>query len=211
MRNLLLFITFLVGGCVSIQTSVTAFHELPDSLAGVTFSIVPSKEQEGSLEFKNYANLVKSELKQQGMVEAPFNEAKYAIFMSYGIDNGRQIVLSYPVFGQTGSSYSYTSGTITSTGNNSTYSGITSNAPSYGVVGSGMSSDTIYTRFLYIDIIDIAQSRNGKIHKVYEGRAISSGASNELAIVMPTIVKSIFVDFPGESGKTKKIVLHPEK
>jgi hypothetical protein len=49
-----------------------------------------------------------------------------------------------------------------------TYSGTTYNTPTYGVVGSGTSSDTIFTRYLNIDIIDITNSGNGKVKKVYE-------------------------------------------
>jgi hypothetical protein len=65
MRNMLLTLVFtLLAGCVSfdsfIETKVSAFHELEPSLSGVTYTLVPSKEQEGSLEFQYYAKLVKA-------------------------------------------------------------------------------------------------------------------------------------------------------
>ena len=91
------------------------------------------------------------------MTEAPFNQAKYAIFMFYGIDDGKQVVSSYPIFGQTGTSSSYTTGTVTSYGNTATYRGTTNKTPTYGVVGSGASTDTVFKRYLNIDIIDIRQ------------------------------------------------------
>lgn len=190
MRNikLCIFFTLFVGCASFIETKVSAFHELEPSLSGVTYSLVPSKEQEGSLEFQSYAKLVKFELEKRGMLEAPFNQAKYAIFMFYGIDNGKEVISSYPIFGQTGTKSSYTTGTVTSYGNMATYSGTTYNTPTYGVVGSGMWSDTIFTRYLNIDIIDITNSGNGKVRKVYEGKAVSSGSSGQLAPVMPAIV-----------------------
>ena len=90
MRNILLTLVFaLLAGCASfdeprfVETKVTAFHELEPSLSGVTYALVPSKEQEGSLEFQSYAKLVKVELEKRGMTEAPFDQAKYAIFMTY--------------------------------------------------------------------------------------------------------------------------------
>jgi hypothetical protein len=165
----------------------------------VTYTLVPSKEQEGSLEFQYYAKLVKAELEKRGMTEAPYDQAKYAIFMTYGIDNGKEVISSYPIFGQTGTSRSYTTGTVTSYGNMATYSGTTHNTPTYGVVGFDTSSDTVFTRYLNIDIIDIAKSGNGKVKKVYEGKAISSGSTGQLAPVMPAIIKSVFEDFPGKS------------
>ena len=205
MRNIISALVFaLFVGCASfIETKVSAFHELEPSLSGVTYALVPTMEQEGSLEFQSYAKLVKVELKKRGMTEAPFNQAKYAIFMFYGIDNGKEVISSYPIFGQTGTSSSYTTGTVTSYGNMATYSGTTHNTPTYGVVGSGTSSDTIFTRYLNIDIIDITNSGNGKEKKVYEGKAISSGSSGQLAPVMPAIVKSVFEDFPGKSGVSR--------
>jgi len=210
MRNILITLVFaLLAGCASfdeprfVETKVTAFHELEPSLSGVTYALVPSKEQEGSLEFQSYAKLVKVELEKRGMTEAPFDQAKYAIFMTYGIDNGKEVISSYPIFGKTGTSSSYTTGTVTSYGNMARYSGTTYNTPTYGVVGWGTRSDTVFTRYLNIDIIDIAKSGNGKVKKVYEGKAISSGSSGQLAPVMPAIVKSVFEDFPGKSGASR--------
>jgi len=137
------------------------------------------------------------------MIEAPFDKAKYAIFMFYGIDDGKQVVSSYPIFGQTGTSSSYTTGTITSYGNTASYSGTTYQTPTYGVVGSGTRTDTVFTRYLNIDIIDIAKSGDGKVQKVYEGKAVSSGSSGQLAPVMPAIVRSVFEDFPGKTGTSR--------
>ncbi|WP_101048068.1 DUF4136 domain-containing protein [Macromonas nakdongensis] len=201
MRSLVLaFLFTLLVGCATVETKVSAFHELEQSLSGVTYTLIPTKEQEGSLEFQSYAKLVMAELDKRGMIEAPLNQAKLAIFMSYGIDDGKQVISSYPIFGQTGSSSSYTTGRITSYGNTASYSGTTYKTPTYGVVGSGTSTSTIFSRYLHIDIIDVIKSGNGKIHKVYEGKAVSSGSSDQLAPVMPAIVRSVFEDFPGKSG-----------
>ena len=205
MRSAVIALLFaLLSGCASfVETRVSAFHELEQPLSGITYALVPSKEQEASLEFQSYAKLVKSELGKRGMIEAPIDKAKYAIFMFYGIDDGKQVVTSYPIFGQTGTGSSYTTGTITSYGNTASYSGTTYKTPTYGVVGSGTSTGTVFTRYLNIDIIDIAKSGNGKVHKVYEAKAASSGSSGQLAPVMPAIVKSVFEDFRGKSGASR--------
>jgi len=206
MRNIVLIpLLVLLGGCATVETRVSAFHELESSLSGVPYVLIPTREQESSLEFQSYANLVKSELGKRGMTETPFDQAKYAIYIFYGIDDGKQVVSTYPIFGQTGTASSYTTGTVTTYGNTASYSGTTYKTPSYGIVGSGASTDTVFKRYLNIDIIDIAKSGNGKAQKVYEGKAISSGSSGQLAPVMPAIIRSVFEDFPGKSGASRTI------
>lgn len=205
MRSIVFALLFaLLSGCTTlIETKVSAFHELVQPLSGVTYALVPTKEQEGSLEFQSYAKIVKSELEKRGLTEAPFNQAKYAIFMFYGSSDGKQVISSYPIFGQTGTRSSYTTGTVTSYGNTASYSGTTYKTPTYGVVGSGTTTNTVFTHYLNIDIIDIAKSSNGKIQKMYEGKANSSGASDQLAPVMPAIIRSVFEEFPGKSGVSR--------
>lgn len=204
--RILVFVLLVVmlSGCGTfVETKVSAFHELQEPLTGTTYILIPTKEQEGNLEFQTYAKLVMIELQKRGMTEAPFHQAKYAIFIFYGIDQGKQIVSSYPIFGQTGTSSSYTTGTVTSYGNTASYSGRTYTTPTYGVVGSGTRTDTIFKRYFNLDIVDIAKSGNGKIQKIYEGKAISSGSDDQLAQVMPAIVRSVFEDFPGKSGASR--------
>lgn len=89
MRNTVVALLFaLLSSCASfVETRVSSFHELERPLSGVTYALIPSKEQEASLEFQSYAKLIKSELGKRGLIEAPFDKAKYAIFMFYGIDN----------------------------------------------------------------------------------------------------------------------------
>lgn len=198
------FLFLLLSGCAHVKTSVSAFHEMQQPLNGATYVITPTKDQENSLEFQSYANLVKIELNKKGMIESQASVARYVFFMYYGIDGGRQVISSTPMFGQTGIGSSTTRGTITSYGNTATYNGKTYNNPTYGIVGSDIESSTEFTRYLYIEIVDTMKSLNGKVQKVYEGKAISSGSSSQLAPVMPAIIKSMFEDFPGTSGATRK-------
>ena len=38
----------------------------------------------------------------------------------------------------------------------------------------------------------------------YEGRVKSSGSSEEIAVVLPSMIEALFKDFSGHSGETKK-------
>ena len=224
----------LLSGCVAVQ--VSSFHELEKPLSGTTYAFVPIKEQDGSLEFKTYAKLVKAELDKRGMVETTREQAQYAILMTYGVDDGKQVVSSYPIYGQTGTvssstvrpyvpsinaGSSRTTGTITSYGGNiASYSSTTTYTPdwssrlfpssditftpTYGIVGSGTKTTTEYARNLSILIVDNTMSSDSKPHYVYKGIATSSGSTNQLAQIMPAMVSSVFEDFPGKSGSSKK-------
>lgn len=194
----------LLSGCTTlVHTRVSAFHELEQPLSGATYMFVPVKEQEGNLEFKTYARLIKAELHKRGMIETAYDQATFAIFMSYGIDDGKQVVSSYPIYGQTGTGNSYTTGRVTSYGNTASYSGTTYRTPTFGIVGSGTRIDTVYARYLKISIVDNAKSGEGKLHYVYEGTAISSGQTGQLVPIMPAMVRSVFEDFPGKSGASR--------
>jgi len=78
--------------------------------------------------------------------------------------------------------------------------------PTYGVVGTGVTSQTQYTRVLRLDIVDKQALAEGNIKKLYEGKVVSSGSSSQVAQVLPTMVKTLFEDFPGKSGNTRTSV-----
>lgn len=207
-RLLLIFtLTFLTGCAGVVQSNVAVFHELPAMLAKVKYAAIPFKDQQGSLEHKSYERLIKEELAKRGFVEALTEDADVVMFFSYGIDSGKEVVSSYPIIGQTGTSSRYTSGTVTSYGNYATYSGTTYRNPTYGVVGSSVKSDTEYTRFLKVELFQNPVLANGNLKTIYEAKVISSGSSNQVAEVMPTMIKALFEDFPGKSGSTRKTEL----
>jgi hypothetical protein len=64
-------------------------------------------------------------------------------------------------------------------------------------------SQTEYTRVLRLDIVDKQALAEGNIKKLYEGKVVSSGFSDQLAKVLPEMVKALFEDFPGQSGSTR--------
>jgi hypothetical protein len=63
--------------------------------------------------------------------------------------------------------------------------------------------ETQYTRVLRLDIVDKQALAEGNIKKLYEGKVVSSGFSDQLTKVLPETVKALFEDFPGQSGSTR--------
>ena len=175
---------------------------------GVTYAFVRSKQQDGSLEHKAYEDMVRQHLSKRGFREVPVAQADLAVFLSYEIDNGREVISSYPIFGQTGVASSYTYGNVyRSYGGSASYSGTTTYTPTYGIVGTGTTSDTVFTRKVQLDMLARPLLDQDKVSKVYECRVVSSGSSSQLNLVMPYLIESLFQDFPGNSGTTKTVTL----
>lgn len=206
-----LLIAFTLAGCetlgeeepLRVESNVEVFHQLKPSSV-VSYNVMPFKEQEGKLEYATYADKIREQLNAKGFVEAPSEKADVVVFIEYGIDDGKAVVSSYPIWGQTGVASSTTYGNVTTYGNTGTYSGSTYNIPSYGVVGSGTSTDTVYKRYLKMEMVDNkVYLASKKFKNIYEAKVVSVGSSNSLTLIMPYMIRSLFDEFPGESGTTK--------
>jgi hypothetical protein len=150
---------------------------------------------------------VATQLESKGLIAAPVSDANYLVFLTYSIDDGRQVAFSYPIFGQTGIASTNTQGTIKTTGNQATYSATTNYTPTYGMVGSGTGVRTNYKRIARLEILNKAALEVNSIKKIYEGEVTSSGSTGELSAVMPTLLKALLKDFPGESGRSNVVEL----
>ena len=84
--------------------------------------------------------------------------------------------------------------------------GTTTYTPTYGVVGTGTTSYTRYTRYLSLDIIDKDSTLSeDKINRVYEAKVISSGSTSQLPEIVPVMIEALFEEFPGKSGSTRTV------
>jgi Domain of unknown function (DUF4136) len=201
MKNLLVATVLLamLSGCALLRSQVAVVHQLPKDLSGTTYVMIPFKEQEGRLDHKAYEETVRQELNAKGFRETTVDQAQTVVFFAYGIDTGRGVVSSYPIIGQTGV---ITCSTFDGTPHSYSCSD-SSPLPTYGVVGTRETSQTEYTRVLRLDIVEKQALAEGNIKKLYEGKVVSSGFSGQLVQVLPTMVKALFEDFPGQSGTTR--------
>lgn len=206
MRNVLFVLVLLLfSGCAKyVETDISVFHELKPPLSGMTYALVPSDEQAESLEFQSYATMLKSQLSKYGMIERPYATAKYAVYLSYGVEGGKQIISSYPVYGQTGLSASFATRRIVTRDNRSSLVGVTYYTPMYGMVGTETRSSLVFPVYVYLDITEKASESGGAERKVYEARAFSYGETGVLSSIMPAIIRSLFKDFPGKNGTFRK-------
>jgi hypothetical protein len=206
----LLVLAALLAGCAStVTTQVTPFHELTGSLEGQRFVIVPTPEQQSSLEFGTYADLVREALVARGLVDAGTNRDSADLGVS----------IAYEVIGRAPGMRSGTSGHV---GIGAGSGGFSMGGIGFGIgfpVGGGSSSDANFQRTLQvrIDRLGMASApapaasppalpgQAGPPSRVFEARAISEGPSASIAPVMAAMVRAIFDDFPGQSGKTRVV------
>lgn len=200
----------LLTGCTTttVLSHVTVFHEFSTTPQDIKYAFVRSSNQEDSLEHKAYEQMVREQLNRRGFQEVPVGQATVVMFLSYQIDDGKTVISSYPIFGQTGVTGSQTYGNIYSTSRGTaSFSATTTYTPSIGVVGTGSQSDLQYTRKVQLDILDRQRLDNGSVAKIYEGKVTSVGSSSQLNRVMPYMLRSLFQEFPGKSGATTDIEL----
>jgi hypothetical protein len=198
----------IVGACMQIRTQITRFHHMPAAGSGETFAVVPLKDQAGSLEWEQHADLVAQQLTSRGYLRvAQPLDAKYAVLFSYAIDRGKTSISEVPIFGQTGGGVTTFSGSASGMVGGTPYSGFTSGSaytqPTYGEIGSELVRTTTFTRAVELEIFDVPQTLASSAPvKTFEATAGSAGSSGSLAIVMPAMIAAVFKDFPGKSGET---------
>lgn len=208
----LLLAASVLSGCATLRSDITEFHSLPPQAESLSYTVLPArKELNGSLEFETYAEQVRRGMRAKGFrVVEPGAPADLIAFLDYGIDRGRQEVSTYsiPQWGVKGYSGARTTGTVSTYGNTSYLNATTTATPIYGVTGytQGVSSSRVFTRNVYLDVVDLrGWEPNQPLKNVYQGRLRSEGSCGNIAAVMPALIDALLKDFPGQSGKTRRV------
>lgn len=185
-----------ISGCASsFKSDVSAWHQLPQP-NGESFVIVAKDDgKAASLEFAHYAEMVSIWLQRIGYVPAQTSQRPdLVVRMDYGMSDARSDVRSTGGIGHIGYGYGpYAWG----------------NGPyGYGYYdGPDIRTVALYARYFEMDI-----ARNGtQGPNLYESKVVSEGRNNRLEEVMPLLIDSMFVEFPGPSGITRRVVLDPEQ
>ena len=191
-----------------LPTQVSRFQAMP-APSGQTFYVQPANERDrGGLEFRRYADMVARAMADEGFTPAgSAAQASLIVSLDYGVDNGRTEVRSfgsgfgggYGGFGYGGFGRPYYS----------RFGGLRSSFfygfgdPFYDGFGGGsnISSYTVYTSFLDVDI----RRRDGQ--SVFEGTAKARSRTDELQALVPPLVEALFTGFPGRSGETVRITV----
>jgi hypothetical protein len=203
-----------LGGCATgLPTQVSRFQALP-APAGQSFVLqAADPEDRGGLEFSRYADLVRRHMIAQGYSEASsLQSASLIVSLGYGVDDGRQQVVTRPALGYSrfglGGGFGYRPywsrfggyGRLRSPfyyGWNDNFWG--------GGFGDEVDVYTVYTSFLDMEI------RRPDGQSVFEGLARARSRTDELNVLVPNLIEAMFTGFPGNNGETVKITVAPER
>lgn len=211
-------VPMLLAGLAACATpfnaNVTRFQTQLPAPQGQTFAVVAEDPAlAGGLEFSQYASLVSAQMQRLGYAPASSPEAaNLLVRFDYGVDRGRERVrrsgfadpFYSPWHGY--SPYRYRGGF-----GHRRYPGFYRGGPwAFGFhdpfFDSGIDSYTVYTSG-----IDVKIDRAADRTRLFEGKAEALSTSNRLQYLVPNLVEAMFTDFPGDSGRTVRISVAPEK
>ena len=196
-------LSLLLSGCAAVvRSNVTAFNEWPTDLTDKSYVFVHTPAQTNDLEYRNYENLVSIELQRLGFVQTTAGVRSHLeVAINYGI-TARDVHTLTPVVIDPGWYGTPFYGP-----------GWWSRSPFYGpyydpfwhyppIVGQQESIYQLFTRRLNITI-----TRTNNAKKLYDVTVTSEGKINALSAIMPYLVRSAFIDFPGKSGVPRRVEL----
>lgn len=198
-----LFGVVMVAGCANeITSDVTRFHTL-SAPAGETVMVVPKDEEKlGSLEFREYAQLIGDKLGSLGYRPVQSGATPdLLVKVDYEVDEGRTQ--------QARGGYGYGGYGYGGYGHFGHHGFGHHGYGGYGYGGSGGYGGyayTVYTRKLEIDIV-----RQGSSEMIFEGVVDSVGRNKHLNEVMSYLVQAMFDGFPGEHGVTHRVTVEIPK
>jgi hypothetical protein len=200
------FALLSLSACATgLPTQVQRFQMMP-APQGQSFVVQPKqRDDEGSLEFAQYAGLIRQNLINLGYTEASSAQsASFVVEVDYGVDNGRERVVARPdPFGPGWGSPYYSRFGYFGRYRSPFFWGW--HDPFWGG-GYDIDSYTVYTSFLDVDIRRTADGQS-----LFEGVAQARSRSNELPELVPNLVEAMFTNFPGNSGETVRITVMPER
>ncbi|HEX8585156.1 MAG TPA: DUF4136 domain-containing protein [Allosphingosinicella sp.] len=170
-------------------------------------------EDRGGLEFSQYAELVRRHMIAQGYTEAPSrNAATLVVSVDYGVDEGRQQVVTTPGFSQFGYGawgpyrprYSRFGGYY---GRRSPFYSGWNDPFWYSPFGGGYDDIDVYTTYTSFLDLDIRRASDGQ--SVFEGTAKARSRTDDLRSLVPNLVEAMFTGFPGNSGEQVRITIPP--
>lgn len=201
------------------RADVSRFQTQLPPPQGESFAVVAEDPAlAGGLEFAHYADYVAAEMQELGYARAASPEdATLLVRFDYGVDNGREKIVSSPGFYSDpfySSWYSYRPVVYRGRGGHAHVAYVPTGAWGYGwnpgYFGYGGLGRDIDSYTVYTSGIEIKIDRAATGERLFEGKAQAVSTSNRLQYLVPNLVEAMFTDFPGNSGETVRISIKPE-
>ncbi len=200
----------LAACATPFKADVSRFQELP-APQGQSFVVkAADANDQGGIEFGQYASLVAGEMLEMGYVQAPSgSRADMTVILDYGVDDGKERTVVRrdpfydPYWGYGGFYRPY----VVRTRRGARYISGYYDPFLFGGFNRPYDIDsfTVYTSGL-----DMTIERNSDGKRLFEGKAEAKSRSNKLPYLVPNLVEAMFTGFPGNSGETVRISVAPE-
>jgi hypothetical protein len=194
-------VAFLAACASPITAKVTSFNQWPLDAAGASFSFIRPADALNDLEQQAYEGQVQTELEKLGLKRAaPGQVGRIQVDVITG--NGtRNKQFREPVYRD---NYIYHPPYRDAAGN--VYAGFW--APDqFGsrYVGDRTVTRTVQVSNLRLRLLDAQGNTPGKPRAVFESRAVYEGSNEDLATLVPFLVRAVFNDFPGQNGRVRTV------
>lgn len=195
-------VALLLGGCATtIRSDVTTFQQWPATITDKSYAFEAPPPQDDTLEYHSYQDLVRAELKALGFTEAPGKPALTVSMRFATVEQPiRVIEVTDPYFL---SPWGYPYG-------RPGYWGPFRRNPFYDPFwprGARVSSDeleNVYQRHLQVAIKDASGKR------LFDVTVQNLSKQPSTPALMPALVHSAFIGFPGPNGVARKVELKQE-
>lgn len=208
--------TLAIAGCATpFRADVARFQTQLPVPQGQSFTVEAGDPAlVGGIEFSQYANLVAGELTRYGYrPAAPGERPDLTVSVDYGVDQGRERVVSSPSFGDPWYGGYYGRGF---------YRPIIIRGPRgrryvygyrdpfmWGGFGSGWGYNDVSSYTVYTSDLNLQISRASDNYRLFEGHAQAQSRDNDLQQIVPNLVEAMFTGFPGNSGEQVQITVAP--
>lgn len=202
--------TSVLVGCATgprmVRTEVTSFDQWTMLPGDRRYVFTPTLEYENSLEMKSYEDIVRDELAAQGFrLASDPADANLTVTLRPSLSATRVRTRDfgygpfYGGFGYGGVGYGRYG-----------YGGFGGSGPFYG--GAFFNDFDRYDLDIVRHRLELDIDAKGVTGKrYYEGRAETSDATTANAPVVPTLVRALFRDFPGNNGQTRRVDVPVER
>jgi hypothetical protein len=195
--------SLLLSGCAGtiVRSEVLAYHDLPADPGANTYAFAPSAQQRDDPEYRRYQDLAQAELQRVGFARGP--APQLSVTLQYGA-SARDVRVVEPAivdpwygapwYGPRWTPFGYA-------------------APFADPFWMGPPAVVPVERqfVLYRRELNIAIVRSADAHALFQVTVHSEGSNPALAEVMPAMIKSAFVDFPGPNGVPRVVELRLER
>lgn len=205
----------LAGCATPFKADVARFQSQLPAPQGQSFVVEAGNPAlAGGIEFGQYANLVAGELTRYGYrPAAPGERADLVVRMDYGVDKGRERVVSSPSFGDPWYGGYYGRGF---------YRPVIVRGPRgrryvygyrdpflWGGFGPGWGGTDVTSYTVYTSGLNLQINRAADGSRLFEGQAEAQSRDNNLQTIVPNLVEAMFTGFPGNSGERVRITVAP--